>query len=75
MTKRLQRIAVCALLLAGAAIQNSAAAEKSEVSVRGPWRVFVLSGQSNMQGKGAIKHLEELLADVVPAAFGEWFDA
>ncbi len=30
---------------------------------RGPWRVFVLSGQSNMEGKGAIKHLEQLLAD------------
>ncbi|MFQ6131165.1 MAG: sialate O-acetylesterase [Armatimonadota bacterium] len=34
-----------------------------ETAAQGPWRVFVLSGQSNMQGKGAIEHLEQLLAD------------
>ncbi|GAA4439797.1 sialate O-acetylesterase [Bremerella cremea] len=28
-----------------------------------PVKVFVLCGQSNMEGKGAIKHLEQLLAD------------
>ena len=30
---------------------------------KGPVRVFILAGQSNMEGKGAIKHLEELIAD------------
>jgi len=39
------------------------AAAAGEAPARGPWRVFVLSGQSNMEGKGAIKHLEQLLAD------------
>ncbi len=34
---------------------------------RGPWRVFILSGQSNMEGKGAIRHLEQLLADEATA--------
>ena len=29
----------------------------------GPVRVFVLTGQSNMEGKGTIRHLEELIAD------------
>lgn len=28
-----------------------------------PVKVFVLCGQSNMEGKGAVKHLEQLLAD------------
>ncbi len=28
-----------------------------------PVRVFILAGQSNMEGKGSIKHLEQLLAD------------
>lgn len=31
-------------------------------------RVFILAGQSNMEGKGAIKHLEQLLADPKTAA-------
>lgn len=39
------------------------AAHAGEKPAPGPWRVFVLSGQSNMEGKGAIKHLEQLLAD------------
>ncbi len=30
-------------------------------------RVFILVGQSNMEGKGAIKHLEQLLADPTTA--------
>jgi alpha-galactosidase len=33
-----------------------------------PLRVFVLVGQSNMQGKGKIAHLEELIADEKTAA-------
>ncbi|MBI1246583.1 sialate O-acetylesterase [bacterium] len=32
-----------------------------------PVKVFVLCGQSNMEGKGAIKHLEQLLADPATA--------
>lgn len=32
-----------------------------------PVRVFILAGQSNMEGKGAIKHLEKLLADKATA--------
>jgi len=43
------------------------AAGAGEAPARGPWRVFILSGQSNMEGKGAIKHLEQLLADEATA--------
>jgi alpha-galactosidase len=32
-----------------------------------PWQVFVLAGQSNMEGKGAIEHLNQLLADPATA--------
>jgi alpha-galactosidase len=32
-----------------------------------PVRVFILAGQSNMEGKGAIEHLEQLLADPATA--------
>lgn len=32
-----------------------------------PVRVFILAGQSNMEGKGSIKHLEQLLADPATA--------
>lgn len=32
-----------------------------------PVKVFVLCGQSNMEGKGAVKHLEQLLADPATA--------
>ena len=40
-----------------------AAANGPSTPKKGPVRVFVLAGQSNMEGKGAIKHLERLLAD------------
>ncbi len=32
-----------------------------------PVRVFILAGQSNMEGKGSIEHLEKLLADTATA--------
>ena len=32
-----------------------------------PVRVFILVGQSNMEGKGSLKHLEELIADKATA--------
>ncbi|WP_158265205.1 sialate O-acetylesterase [Blastopirellula marina] len=32
-----------------------------------PVKVFILCGQSNMEGKGAVKHLEQLLADPTTA--------
>ena len=35
----------------------------ADAPAKAPGRVFILSGQSNMEGKGAIKHLEQLLAD------------
>lgn len=34
-----------------------------QIADAAPVRVFVLCGQSNMEGKGAVKHLEQLLAD------------
>jgi len=53
----------------------------AEAPAKGPWRVFILSGQSNMEGKGAIKHLEQLLADAKTAkryahlrAEGKWVE-
>ncbi|MCH8046258.1 MAG: DUF1080 domain-containing protein [Planctomycetes bacterium] len=36
---------------------------KAAASAKGPLRVFVLVGQSNMQGKGKIQHLDALIAD------------
>jgi len=30
---------------------------------KGPLKVFILAGQSNMEGKGAIEHLEQLVTD------------
>ena len=45
------------------ALAVTTATPASDAPAPGPWRVFILSGQSNMQGKGAIKHLEQLLAD------------
>ena len=60
----MQMAPAAAVLLAFAA----AAAPAADAPAPGPWRVFVLTGQSNMQGKGAIKHLEQLLADPNTAA-------
>ena len=57
------RTATAAILALVAAGQVGAA----DAPARGPWRVFILSGQSNMEGKGAIKHLEQLLADETTA--------
>src|SRR5687767_15543992 len=34
-----------------------------------PVKVFILAGQSNMQGKGSLEHLEQLVKDE-PAKFG-----
>ena len=51
-------IAACIVLVAS---QSSAAAGGS--AEKGPLRVFVLTGQSNMQGKGKIQHLEALISD------------
>lgn len=36
-------------------------------AIADPVRVFVLTGQSNMEGKGTIEHLEELVADPATA--------
>jgi len=54
----MRRAALGAVVLAAATGVRAA-----DAVARGPWRVFILSGQSNMEGKGAIKHLEQLLAD------------
>ncbi|NQT51805.1 hypothetical protein HQ576_07140 [bacterium] len=50
-------------LLASLMVLLASATGRAEPAAPGPWRVFILSGQSNMEGKGAIKHLEQLLAD------------
>jgi hypothetical protein len=60
LTRRTLTAALAVLLAAGAVLADAPA--------KGPWRVFILSGQSNMQGKGSIKHLEQLLADEKTAA-------
>ena len=57
------RTSTAALLALGLAATLRAA----DSPAVGPWRVFILSGQSNMEGKGAIKHLEQLLADPASA--------
>ncbi len=53
--------------LVAAALALAAAASAADAPAPGPWRVFILSGQSNMEGKGSIKHLELLLADDMTA--------
>lgn len=50
-------LTIAALILATG--MNGWAEDKPE---KGPLRVFVLVGQSNMQGKGKIEHLDELTA-------------
>jgi len=67
---RLAVIAVFALvsLQAPGALQSTAEA--------GPLKVFVLVGQSNMQGKGDVQQLKALAtADETKATFGHWVDA
>jgi len=63
------RLIAAATILAAMA----AGAVADEVPVDGgkkPWRVFILSGQSNMGSKASIEHLEMLLAD--PATAGRY---
>jgi len=50
-------LTITALVLAGATVTRG-----EGKGAKGPLRVFVLVGQSNMQGKGKIQHLEELTA-------------
>lgn len=51
------------LLTITALIMVAATARPAEAKAeKGPLRVFVLVGQSNMQGKGKIQHLDELTA-------------
>ena len=52
-----------AVLIAALAVQFATLAD-----AKGPLRVFVLTGQSNMEGKGKIQHLEELASDSATAA-------
>jgi hypothetical protein len=42
---------------------------KKTTAAKGPVKVFLLVGQSNMQGKGSVKHLDELVKKE-PATFG-----
>ncbi len=46
------------------------AADDGSAPQRGPLRVFILAGQSNMLGKAKIAHLDELLAD--PETAGDY---
>lgn len=48
------------------AVHTSAWAQRK--AEKGPLRVFLLVGQSNMQGKGKIRHLEQLISDAETAA-------
>jgi len=57
--KNVKLIAPIALLILAAHVALAHA--------KAPLRVFVLVGQSNMQGKGKIAHLEELIADPTTA--------
>ncbi len=49
--------------LAAAVILLMGGADALAEAKKGPVRVFILAGQSNMEGKGAIRHLDELIAD------------
>ena len=57
------------ILLIGLVLSVTAGVARTEPSDRKPLMVFVLAGQSNMQGKGSIEHLDELVADQ-PAEYG-----
>ncbi|MHC4202648.1 MAG: hypothetical protein ACYSU0_21860, partial [Planctomycetota bacterium] len=57
-TARTPLLALVLAAVAGAAgtwgSARAAPTDAAEPAARGPWRVFILSGQSNMEGKGAI---------------------
>ena len=60
------RIILAITLVLAFATQTSAWGQRTAET--GPLRVFLLVGQSNMQGKGKIQHLEELIAESETAA-------
>jgi len=65
---RWQALALAVSLVWGGGAGRAAKAVPAEAAAAAagkPWRVFLLSGQSNMGSKGAIKHLEQLLVDPV----------
>ncbi len=55
----LSRLMKSLLILTAAVLALSAPAPAAEK----PLRVFILTGQSNMEGKGSIQHLADLIAD------------
>ncbi len=64
----MRRTLAVAVALAVAAQVGARAQDRAERKAeKGPLRVFVLVGQSNMQGKGKIQHLEELVSDEATA--------
>ena len=61
---RILLLPLAAILLPALSGVEGAASPPPTPSTKGrPVRVFILAGQSNMEGKGAIKHLEQLLKD------------
>lgn len=59
------------LVRLGIAVSTGAAmgAAETPTAASKPVKVFILAGQSNMQGKGSLKHLSELVTNE-PAKFG-----
>jgi dipeptidyl-peptidase-4 len=55
--------------LAGLAVLAASASLRAEQQAKAPVQVFILAGQSNMQGKGSIEHLEQLVTEE-PAQYG-----
>ena len=49
-------VGVALSLIANAAIAEDAKAGKPQQKVKGPVKVFILAGQSNMEGQGSVDH-------------------
>ena len=62
-TKTIRTIAgaVAAMsLMAGVVVSQEAGADKSPAKFKGPIKVFILAGQSNMEGQGSVDHDDEM---------------
>lgn len=61
--KRLSAPRPALLLLMGLVLLAACPSLQANQEARPPVQVFILAGQSNMQGKGSIEHLEQLVAE------------
>jgi len=61
--RRTEHGALRAVSLLALSLIMTSEATWAEQAGKSPVKVFILAGQSNMQGKGSIEHLQELVAE------------